>query len=103
MSKKIYSVIYSDEAVTDLKEITSHYDGINPVLKQKFKIRITEAEAKLLQNPHAFSYAGFSKFRKINLQIFPYKMIYFIDRTAIKVFGVFHHARSKHFVRNRLK
>lgn len=98
-----YSIEYADDAIEDLKEIAAHYKTINPALKVKFKQKITEAEKKMLQNPFAFSYTGYKKFRKINLAIFPYKIIYVNEQYTIRVFGVFHHARSKRFIRNRLR
>lgn len=98
-----YSILYTNHFEADLSAALKWYDEISLDIGDKFQIAFYTAEGRLLQNPLAFSFLKGTKYRRIILKNFPFKMIYNIDSKSIYVIALIHTARSNRFIKNRLK
>jgi len=97
-----YSLELSEFAVQDISEIIDWYRDQKEGLENEF-ISSLEITLKLIEsNPLAFQ-LRIKQSRVALLQRFPYKVIFKIYDSIIKIIGVIHHSRNPKLIRKRLK
>ncbi len=98
-----YTLYYSNDFEADFKNAIAWYDEISPDIGDKFENSFYHTEKRLLQNPLAFSFIKRTKYKRVLLKNFPYKMAYKIENNIIYVIALIHTARSNRFIKKRLK
>ena len=81
--------------LTDIEEALSYYDTISVELGERFESELILALSKIENHPYHYFNLD-QNIRRINLQSFPYKLVYVINeqRKEIIVIGLFHHYRN---------
>jgi len=97
-----YSVEFSQFAVDDLAEILDWYKDQREGLNKEFTLALETALKQIETNPIA-SQLRFKQSRNILLQRFPYKVVFKVFESKIKIVGIIHHARHPKLIRKRLK
>ncbi|HEX8277237.1 MAG TPA: type II toxin-antitoxin system RelE/ParE family toxin [Segetibacter sp.] len=100
---KIYTYKLIDEAESDVKEIFEWYENKFKGLGDRFLSHLEKAFDKIASNPHAFAQTGFFDFRRFVLNVFPYKIFYFLNNNTIIITAVIYKSRSKRYWRKKLK
>lgn len=98
-----YILYYTNDFEDDFKKILVWYDSLSADLGDKFLVAFDNTEKRLLQNPLAYSFLKGTKYRRVLIKNFPFKMIYKIEDRNLYVIALIHTARSNRFVKNRLK
>ena len=97
-----YSIELSELAIDDIAEIQDWYrDHLNGLEKQ-FIVSLEGAFDQIAKNPLAFQ-VRIKQSRNILLKRFPYKVIFKIYGSTIKIVAIIHHSRNPKSVRKRLK
>lgn len=87
-----YKIELLPEAETDIDDIYSWYNTINPKLAKRF-LESTEEVLSLIQS-HPLLFQKIKRnYRKSNLKTFPYKIVYRIKENIVVVIAVVHHKR----------
>jgi plasmid stabilization system protein ParE len=97
-----YTVQYSPEAETDVKEIIDWYAEKSTTTVVNFLVHLKQAEERLRVNPHSFKKISKS-FRRIIIKRFPYSVYFIESENIINILAIIHFARSKQYIKNRLK
>jgi len=98
----IYSIELSDFAIDDIAEILDWYRDQLGGLEKEFVVALETSFDQIVKNPLAFQ-IKIKQSRNILMQRFPYKVIFKIYGSKIKIIGVIHHLRSPKLIRKRLK
>jgi toxin ParE1/3/4 len=93
---------FTEEATQDLAEAIQWYGEQKKGLDDDFVLCLKVAFDQIKRNPLAFQLKS-NQTRVALLHRFPYKVIFKIYGTTIKIYGVFHHSRNPKFIRKRLK
>lgn len=96
-------MLYTNHFLSEYSEALTWYDEISKGLGDKFQNAFYTAEKRLLQNPLAFSFLKGTRYRRVHLKSFPYKMVYRPEAEIIYVIALIHTARSNRFIKRRLK
>lgn len=82
-----------DEAILEIDEAIECYKAISHNLSGDLQMKILEALEWILKNPEAIPpiRAGY---RKVNLQRFPYKIVYRVKDETVVVVARQHHKRK---------
>ena len=88
--------------IADIEEALSYYDAISSELGEKFESALLNALSKIEKHPHYYFNIN-QKFRRINLENFPYKLLYVLieDLKEVIVLGLFHHLKKPEEIRKR--
>jgi len=97
-----YTIEITSQALADLLDITEWYYLQRVGLEQEFILSYEAALNRLSSNPLGYS-LGYKKSRSIFLQRFPYKIIFGVYGSIIKVYAVYHHSRNPTLIRKRIK
>ena len=98
-----YTIQYDDGFWQDIKNVINWYDAISPDIGERFLEEFWFAESRIAHNPNAFSKVTHSGFRRVLLKKSPYKIYFKVKDKAIFIVGLIHAARSKRYVKKRLK
>ncbi len=90
--------------LSDIEEAHFYYHAIAPELWERFESELIHALNKIEAHPHHYFNLD-QKFRRINLQSFPYKLIYVVKEQTkeIIVLGLFHHYKDPKEIQRRSK
>jgi plasmid stabilization system protein ParE len=84
-----FSIIFKDEAETDIAEIINYYQRQSEGLGLRFLDDVERCLQKLIKNPyHTFNLAN--NIRRIVTQSFPYNIYYMVLENEIIIFAVLH-------------
>jgi plasmid stabilization system protein ParE len=97
-----YTIEITSQALVDLIDIADWYYLQRKGLEQEFILSFEVALHRLTRNPLGYS-PGYKKSRSIFLQRFPYKIIFGVYGTIIKVYAVYHHSRNPKLIKKRIK
>ena len=99
-----YLLKKDDRIINDIEEALSYYDDISLELGKHFETELLFTLNKIENHPHHYFNLN-QKFRRINLQRFPYKLVYVIKEKEkeIIVLGLFHHYKHPGEIRKRSK
>jgi hypothetical protein len=97
-----FTVEITSEAYAELAEIMEWYSIQRKGLEKEFSLSFEAAINRLARNP--FNYQIFYKnARSVLLQRFPYKVVFKIYDSTIKVYSIFHHSRNPTALFKKLK
>lgn len=90
--------------LTDIEEALSYYDAISFELGERFESELILALNKIEKYPYHYFNMN-QNFRRVNLQNFPYKLVYVIkeELKEIIVLGLFHHYKNPRKIFDRSK
>lgn len=89
--KMDYNIIISIEAQIDTNDAYCYYEGQKNGLGERFLNELSHFYKKLEKHPQYYSFTSENKTsRSVALKIFPYKIIYEIDRNEVYVYAVYH-------------
>lgn len=93
--KSSYTIVYSAEALRDVKEATAWYNAQQNGLGKRFKEEIKSLIAAILQNPFLTS-VKYETIRTVACKIFPYSIHYEVDEveSIIRIISIFHFSRK---------
>jgi plasmid stabilization system protein ParE len=97
-----YFVQYSPEAETDVKGIIDWYAEKSTTTVVNFLVQLKQAEERLKANPHSFRKTS-KLFRRIIIKRFPYSVYFIESENIITILAIIHFARSKKYIKSRLK
>jgi plasmid stabilization system protein ParE len=95
-----YKLTIHDAALVELEETLSWYNKISPELSEEIGKKIREAVYTIWSNPlqNPKTVGGF---RKLNLERFPYKLVYKVSPDEILIVAIAHHKRRPHYWKRR--
>lgn len=97
-----FEVELIEEAKLDYHEIIDWYEKQETGLGLRFYLVMTEIFQKLENHP--LNYGLYSKpFRQIILKDFPYRIVFKVDKTNVRILAIFHTSRSHKILRKRLQ
>jgi len=94
-------IIIIQEAWQDIDEITDYYESISTTLRQRFEGELFEAFKSLQSGIVSFRYYKY-KYRRVNLDIFPYKIFYKELPDTIIIAAIVHGSRGPGFLKRKL-
>src|SRR3954447_14522535 len=94
-------IIIIQEAWQDIDEITDYYELISTTLRQRFESELFETFKQLQSGIVSFRYYKY-KYRRVNLDIFPYKIFYKDLPDTITIAAVIHASRGTGFIKRKL-
>ena len=97
-----YTIEISEFAVQDIAEIIEWYRDQKEGLEYEFVSSLEITLGQVESNPLAFQ-LRIKQSRVALLQRFPYKVVFKIYGSIIKIIGVIHHSRNPKLIRKRLK
>ncbi len=96
-----YEINYHPEANTEIENALSWYNEQRKGLAGELSLKIFQAIDIIQQQPFLFN-AVYKDFRKINLRIFPYSIIYKVEEDAVIIMSFHHHKRHpKHWKKRK--
>ena len=99
----LYTLYYTEQYRDDALEAYDWYDKVNSELSEKFIDELKEGEELILENPKANGRVFQTKFRRYDMPVFPYKIIYRMQDNTIYVISLIHLSRSNRFIKRKLK
>jgi plasmid stabilization system protein ParE len=95
------NVEFLADARTEFYEAVAHYETEQTGLGLRFSSKVIEASQLIGENPtlHRERPGGF---RRVNLQVFPYYLAYFIRKDTVIIAAVAHGHRKPGYWRDRL-
>jgi toxin ParE1/3/4 len=93
-------VFINGEAQIEIKKALSHYDEISTELSGDLLIKFQESVQEILNHPRSYPTIR-GKYRKLNLERFPYKIVFRIEGNIVHVIAFAHHKRSPGYWRKR--
>ena len=97
-----YKIIYHPEALGEIESALKWYDEKRKGLSGELLIRLYGTLDTILLNPLLFNKV-FKDFRKANLRIFPYSIIYRIENEKIVTLAFHHQKRHpKHWKKRKM-
>ncbi len=98
-----YTIQYDDGFWQDIKNVINWYDAISPDIGNSFLEEFWFAESRIADKPNAFSKGTHSGFRRVLLKKSPYKIYFKVKDKTVFIVALIHAARSKRYVKKRLK
>jgi toxin ParE1/3/4 len=94
----VYNHSISRLAQLDIDKALDYYKSINSELNASLYENLQKAISDIKNNPLLFQKINKTKsYRKININRFPYKLIYRIDKTEIIIVAFAHHKRKPNY------
>lgn len=93
-------VVVHPESIADLLEAISYYDEISSELSEDLIEHYRSCIKQLTSNPRIYP-SFYTKYRKINLERFPYKIVFRIQVDTIHIVAFAHHKRKPSYWRSR--
>jgi plasmid stabilization system protein ParE len=88
-----YSLKITDEALTDIDEITEWYFAQKPNQQERCNQKILNCLEEIEKHPTHYGFFA-EEYRQATVETFPYKIAFKISDTYIDVFAIFHLHRS---------
>lgn len=95
-----YNIIYHPDAYIEIDNALGWYGSQSEVLAAKLLERLENALDLIIQNPYLFS-CVYKNYRKINLRVFPYSIIYHFKKETVIVISFHHDKRNPKYWRKR--
>jgi hypothetical protein len=96
----VYNITILDEAQIELEEAALFYKQTSTELSGDLLNKFYEALSKVIENPQSFQIIR-KNYRKINLQRFPYKIIFRIKKEDVSIVAFSHQKRRPYYWRDR--
>ncbi|MBA2562893.1 MAG: type II toxin-antitoxin system RelE/ParE family toxin, partial [Chitinophagaceae bacterium] len=90
------------EASVDIKEITTWYKNISPLLAIRLVSQLYDGFDKIITSPDAW-FNLTKKVKRYRLQGFPYLILFFKEADNIVVFAVIHEKRNPKIWKSRIR
>jgi hypothetical protein len=98
----VYNHSISPSAEIDIEEALDHYKSISNELNSSLYKNIQKAITDIKMNPLLFQKINKGKqYRKINIDHFPYKLIYRVSRIELAIVALAHHKRKPNYWKKR--
>ena len=99
--KDDYKIIFSAEAMMDLKDAEFWYETQQKGLGKRLVADVKSVVNKISNNPH-FASIRFENIRTPFCKIFPYSIHYEIDEAEklIRIISIFHHSRRPYWIQD---
>ena len=88
-----FVVKFSKNAGIDLREAAEWYENKKKGLGIELLEEVSEKIGLIKENPHIFQ-IRFEECRSCNLRKFPYKIIYSVDQSIVRIWAIYHHKRD---------
>jgi toxin ParE1/3/4 len=88
------------EAEEDIQEALDHYNQINIALAQSLLGIIGKSITEIKKNPFLFQKIN-KRFRKANIERFPYQIIFKVENNELLIFAFAHHKRKPNYWKKR--
>lgn len=100
MAYKSYSIVYSHNAVQEIKEAKEWYNNQGKGLVKNLSNDIKNLQTSIKNNPFFASFE-YNEIRSSSCKHFPYKMHYYIDekRYLVVILSFFHHSREPYWLK----
>ncbi len=97
-----YNHSISSLAQLDIDEALDHYKDISAALNKSLYQNIQKAIADIKLKPFLFQKINKQRpYRKINVDRFPYKIVYRVDQTELVIVAFAHHKRKPNYWKKR--
>jgi len=97
-----YNHSISPAAQMDIDEALDYYKDISAELNKSLYENIQKAIADIKINPLLFQKINKHRlYRKINVDRFPYKIVYRVDQTELVIVAFAHHKRKPNYWKTR--
>lgn len=102
---KPFKVDITKSAILDYFEAADYYFSISVDLGQKFERHFEEEKQILETSYQSFGFAGVRKLRRLIIAGFPFKIVYLVNYSTetVVILAIIHTARSKNYLRKKLK
>ena len=94
-------IIIMEEAWQDIDAITDYYPLISSTLRVRFENELFETFSKLQHGTVSFRHYKY-KYRRVNLDVFPYKVFYKELPDTIIIAAIIHASRGSSFLKQKL-
>lgn len=95
-------LIFDPAAIAEVDEAVDHYQSLDEPLARAFLEELENASARILAHPHVWQ-CVFKHYRRLNLQRFPYAIIYAFESDHVFVVAVMHERRCPNYWLKRTK
>jgi plasmid stabilization system protein ParE len=97
-----YKITYTDEAKADVRQTMAWYEAVRPGLGEEFSTERKEQTKILTKHPKIYQIA-YKNRRILNLNRFPYKVIYIIndEKNEIQIIAIMHDKQHELNWKNR--
>jgi toxin ParE1/3/4 len=97
------SVVFHDQATSELEEAASWYELHRPGLGGQFHAAVEDAVTRIQFNPQSGTRHGDTQFRFVLVRRFPYVVYYRETAHSIRIMAIAHGRRRPDYWRNRGK
>ena len=96
-------IIIESGARNDIREICSYYDERSETAGDRLIDEVDDILLKIWQAPTRFApIARDAPYRRVNLEVFPYQIVYRVTPRQIRIVLVRHNKRHPNFEKDRL-
>ena len=88
-----YTIVFLSRAQHELLEAWEWYEDKQAGLGDQFKNKVTERLHSLLQHPERYPIRK-KEFREVRIEVFPYLIIYRIDKNTVVIASILHTSRN---------
>jgi plasmid stabilization system protein ParE len=92
---------FHPEALVEYDEATQYYAQQQPDLDLRFILHVEEALGSIGQNPTRWGFFD-ENVRRCLMRVFPYRILYRIERERIYIIAVAHTSRDPEYWKHRL-
>lgn len=97
-----YNIILLSKAIDDFDASVEWYKSIDVQLAKQFISEVDATFNLIAINPLLFP-CVFNKYRMVNTQKFPFKIVYNVNENRIVIVAIFHHKRNPKKIISRIK
>lgn len=96
----VNSVLIVEQAQIEIQDALNYYKELSPELSDDLLAKFRLAVSEISLHPNLFQPIR-GEYRKINLERFPYKIVFRVDNNALTLVALAHHKRKAFYWKNR--